>query len=179
MAAQQSLPQEGVKGPRTKPGAAKPEHHDPIMATFDRGVALTAYGLLFISPFMLGAPAIAGLGMAYAHKDDAHSLMRSHYRFQIRIFWTTLICLVLGVALALGGGGLALGALYHFLRQSFPNLGLPTVHFGLPGDVAAEENWLVIAGIAFVIGGLAYILIAPIYGFIKLLAGRPIRHRNA
>jgi hypothetical protein len=149
------------------------------MATFDRGVGLAAYGLLFVSPFMLGAPAIAGLGLAYAHKDDAHSLMRSHYRFQIRIFWTTLVCLVIGVALAVGGGGLALGGLYHLVRQSLPTLGLPAVPVGLSGDVAAEENGLLIAGLAFVVGSLVYILIAPLYGLIKLLAGRPIRHRTA
>ena len=155
------------------------QHHDPFMATFDRGVALTAYGLLFISPFMLGAPALAGMGMAYAHRDDAHSLMRSHYRFQIRIFWTTLLCMVLGVALALGAGGLAIGSLYHFLRETFPAMGLPQGGFHIIGNVQEEESWLLIAGIAFLVGGVGYILIASIYGFVKLLANRPIRLRNA
>ncbi len=165
---------------RGQPARAAPgESHDPFMNTFDRGVALTAYGLLFIAPFMLGAPALAGIGMAYAHKNDAHSLMRSHYRFQIRIFWTTMVCLVIGFALAIGAGGLAIGAGYHLLRQSFPNLGLPAGGFGLGGNLAEEENWLLIAGVGFLVGGIGYILIASIYGFIKLLAGRPIRHRNA
>ncbi len=173
MAAQRSL----TRGQMAQDPLAS-EPNDPFMATFDRGVALTAYGLLFVSPFMLGAPALAGMGMAYAHKDDAHSLMRSHYRFQIRIFWTTVVCLVIGLALAVGAGGLAIGAVYHFLRQSFPALGLPLGGFNLGGDIAAEENWLLIAGVAFLVGGIGYILIASIYGFIKLLAGRPIRHRN-
>jgi uncharacterized membrane protein len=155
------------------------EHHDPFMATFDRGVALTAYGLLFISPFMLGAPALAGMGMAFAHRDDAHSLIRSHYRFQIRIFWTTVVCVVIGAALAVGAGGLAIGAGYHFLRQAFPNLGLPAGGFNLGGNLVEEENWLLIAGIGFLVGGVLYILIASLYGFLKLVANRPIRHRNA
>lgn len=154
-------------------------HHDIFMASFDRGVALTAYGLLFISPFMLGAPALAGFGMAYAHRDEAHSLMRSHYRFQMRIFWTTLLCMVLGVALTLGAGGLALGAGYHWVRQTFPNLGLPVGGVLIGGNVQEEENWLLLAGIAFLIGGLFYILGSSLYGFVKLLAGRPIRHRSA
>jgi uncharacterized membrane protein len=178
MAAEQSLPRGAARSIAAAGGAAS-DNTDPVMQTFDRGVALAAYGLLFISPFMFGAPAIAGLGMAYAHKDDAHSLIRSHYRFQIRIFWTTLVCLVIGIALAVGGGGLALGAAYHLLRETFPHIGLPVVPVGLPGNVAAEESWLFMAGVAFVIGGLAYILIAAFYGFLKLLAGRPIRHRNA
>ena len=173
MAAQRSLAREGASG------SSAGESGDPFMATFDRGVALTAYGLLFISPFMLGAPALAGMGMAYAHKNDAHSLMRSHYRFQIRIFWTTVVCLVIGLALAIGAGGLAIGAGYHFLRQTFPTLGLPVGGFSLGGNLADEENWLLIAGVAFLFGGVGYILIASVYGFIKLLAGRPIRHRNA
>ncbi len=173
MAAQRSLAQ---GGPPARSGA---EAGDPYMATFDRGVALAAYGLLFLSPFMLGAPALAGMGMAYAHKNDAHSLMRSHYRFQIRIFWITVVCLVIGFALAIGAGGLAIGAGYHFLRQTFPTLGLPVGGFNLGGDLAEEENWLLIAGVGFLVGGIGYILIASLYGFIKLLAGRPIRHRNA
>lgn len=161
----------------TSPTRAEP--NDPFMATFDRGVALTAYGLLFLSPFMLGAPAIAGFALAYAHKDEAHSLMRSHYRFQIRIFWTTLVCLVIGVALAVGAGGIAIGAVYHFVRQTFPTLGLPAGGFNLGGGVAAEESWLLFTGIGFLVGGVGYVLISALYGFIKLLAGRPIRHRNA
>ena len=155
------------------------ESHDPFMAGFDRGVALTAYGLLFISPFMLGAPALAGFAMAFTHKDDAHSLMRSHYRFQIRIFWTTVVCLVIGVALAVGAGGAFIGGAYHFLRVSFPALGLPLVQFGMGGSHAEEESLLLLAGVAFLVGGIGYILIASIYGFTKLLAGRPIRLRNA
>lgn len=172
MAAQPSLSRGQTTGPPARGSG------DPFMATFDRGVALTAYGLLFIAPFMLGAPALAGLGMAYAHKNDAQSLMRSHYRFQIRIFWTTVVCLVIGFALAIGAGSLAIGAGYHFLRQAIPALHLPAGGFRLGGNLADEENWLLIAGVGFLIGGVAYILIASAYGFIKLLAGRPIRHRN-
>jgi len=173
MAAQRSLAEGSVSGRSTG------ETGDPFMARFDRGVALTAYGLLFISPFMFGAPALAGVGLAYAHKNDAHSLMRSHYRFQLRIFWTTVVCLVIGFALAIGAGGFAIGAGYHLLRQALPSLGLPSGGFSLGGSLAEEENWLLIAGVAFLIGAIGYILIASLYGVIKLLAGRPIRHRNA
>jgi uncharacterized membrane protein len=153
--------------------------HDPFMATFDRGVALTAYGLLFISPFLLGSSALAALGMAFAHRDDAHSLMRSHYRFQIRIFWTAVVCLVIGAALAIGAGGMALGGLYHFLRLQFPAMGLPEGGWRLIGNPQEEESWLLIGGIAFLVGGVGYVILSSAYGFIKLLVGRPIRHRNA
>ncbi len=153
--------------------------HDPIMATFDRGVALTAYGLLFVSPFMLGAPALAGLGMAFAHRQDSHSLMRSHYRFQIRIFWTTVVCLVIGIALALGAGGLAFGGLYSFVRENAPTLALPAMALIHGANVAEEENWLLIAALLFVFGAIAYLMASTAYGFIKLVVGRPIRHRTA
>jgi uncharacterized membrane protein len=155
------------------------EPNDPFMATFDKGVALTAYGLLFVSPFMLGAPALVGMGLAFAHRDDPHSLTRSHYRFQVRIFWTTVVCLVLGIALMIGAGSFAIGAGYHFLRETFPSLGLPIGGVGLAGDLAGYGGWLFWAGAAFLVGGLIYILISSLYGFTKLLAGRPIRHRNA
>lgn len=158
---------------------AADQHHDRFMTAFDRGVALTAYGLLFISPFMLGAPALAAFGMAFVHRDEAHSTIRSHYRFQMRIFWTTVICMVLGVALAVGAGGLAIGAGYHWARSTFPEIGLPPGGVHLGANVQEEENWLLLAGAAFLVGGFFYVLGGSAYGFIKLLAGRPIRHRQA
>ena len=159
--------------------AAPVEPHDPIMATFDKGVALTAYGLLFISPFLLGPPALAGLGMAFAHRNDPHSLMRSHFRFQIRIFWTTVAALVIGVLLALGAGGLAFGGLYALARDNLPNLPLPAMEALNGQNAAVEENWLMVAAIFFFLGGLLYLIANSAYGAIKLVAGRPIRHRTA
>jgi len=153
--------------------------HDPFMTSFERGVALIAYGLLFVSPFGLGVPALVGLMLAFVHRDDPHSLTRSHYRFQVRIFWTTLVCLVLGAALAIGAGGFAIGTVYHFLRENLPQLGLPVGGFRGMGDAQQEGGWLLLAGLAFLAGAVVYIMTAALYGFIKLLAGRPIRHRTA
>lgn len=164
--------------PRSVSEGAAGEHHDPFMATFDRGVALTVYVLMFISPFMLGAPALAGFGMAFAHREDPHTVIRSHYRFQMRLFWTVIICLVLGAALTLGAGGLAIGEVYHFVRTTLPALGLPQGGVRLIGDVREEENWLLVAGFLFLLGGIGYLAIGSAYGFVKLLANRPIRHRN-
>jgi uncharacterized membrane protein len=152
---------------------------DPIMATFDRGVALTAYGLLFISPFLLGSTALGALGMAFAHRNDAHSLMRSHYRFQMRLFWTTVVALMISGLLAFGAGGLAFGGLYALMRDNFPNLPLPAMEMLNRQNAAVEESWLMIAAIVFFFGGLLYLLANCAYGFIKLVAGRPIRHRTA
>ena len=152
---------------------------DPIMATFDRGVALTAYGLLFVSPFLLGSTALGALGMAFAHRNDEHSLMRSHYRFQMRLFWTTVAALVIAALLAFGAGGLAFGGLYALARDNFPNLPLPAMDMLDQQNAASEETWLMVAAIVFFFGGLLYLFLNCAYGFIKLLAGRPIRHRTA
>ncbi len=160
-------------------GAVTAEPDDSIMATFDRGVALTAYGLLFVSPFLLGSTALGGLGMAFAHRNDAHSLMRSHYRFQMRIFWTTVAALVIAALLGFGAGGLAFGGLYALARDNFPNLPLPAMEMLNRQNAAVEESWLMIAAVFFFFGGLLYLLANSAYGAIKLVAGRPIRHRTA
>lgn len=163
----------------TRTAVAPEAHDDPIMATFDRGVGLTAYGLLFVSPFVLGSTALGALGMAFAHRNDPHSLMRSHFRFQMRIFWTTVVALVIAAVLAIGAGGLAFGGLYALLRDNLPNLPLPALDALNQQNAGPEEGWLMVAALVFFLGGLIYLLTHSAYGFIKLVAGRPIRHRTA
>src|SRR5689334_15515101 len=97
------------------PGDASPPRVDPVLAGFDRIVALGSYGLLFVSVFTFGVPALAALALALFHRDDAQPLIRSHYRFQIRIFLTALLFLILATIAALLGGGLALGQLIGFI----------------------------------------------------------------
>jgi uncharacterized membrane protein len=148
---------------------------DPILAGFDHIVCLAGYGLLFASVFMLGVPALAALALAYVHKGDSHLLVRSHFRFQLRIFWTAVLFLALALGALLVGTGLGVGWLVN-LTQSNP---------ALSGMVASASNspWtgpaaglLMIAAVVLTILAAVWTLGASVLGFLRLIANRPIGH---
>jgi uncharacterized membrane protein len=148
---------------------------DPVLAGFDRVVALGSYGLLFVSVFTLGVPALAALALAMFHRDDAQPVVRSHYRFQIRIFLTAFLFMILGTGAALLGGGLALGQIIGFVEQHARQVAA-VIGVDSTGRQALAAGGLVIA--AFLFFGLAalWTLIASSLGFLRLLANRPIGH---
>ena len=53
----------------------------------DRNLALVAYGLLFFAVFFAGAPALVAVAIAYARRQHGDPAVRSHFRFQIFVFW--------------------------------------------------------------------------------------------
>src|SRR4051812_33502526 len=65
-----------------------------------RGMAFIIYGLLFLALPTLGSSAVVALILAYARRDGALPLIKSHHRFQIRIFWIGLAMGAAAVALA-------------------------------------------------------------------------------
>jgi uncharacterized membrane protein len=148
---------------------------DPVLAGFDRIVALGSYGLLFVSVFTLGVPALAAAALAIFHRDDAQPLIRSHYRFQIRIFLTALLFLILASISALLAGGLALAQLIGFIE-----LHARQVAAVIGADTSAREAWTAggLAVAAFLFVGLAalWTLAASAFGFLRLVANRPIGH---
>ena len=160
--------------PVVQPAVTEPQSVDPVLAGFDHLVALAGYVLLFVSVFMVGVPALEALALAYAHKSDTHLLARSHFRFQLRIFWTAILFLALAlgsvVVSVLVGGGWLFRLLAHAIAQS----GSGASHLSAwTGGIAA-----LLFGCAFFLVGLALLwtLGASLFGFLRLLYNKPIGH---
>ena len=68
-------------------------------------------------PIEAKAKPLVGVIMAYVYKDTAPSLVHSHFRFQIRTFWTGLalwfVAGLCGLAYVLGGRSLWLPVVVH------------------------------------------------------------------
>jgi uncharacterized membrane protein len=143
---------------------------DPLMTSLDHFVALAGYVLLFLSVFMFGVPALASVALAYAHRRDAHLVVRTHFGFQIRIFWTAVLLLVLSIASAVAGGGAA------FAREHLPGAAsaVSPVQVGAWSGVAAA--CLIVAAVVLFVLAALWLLAASFMGFLRLLAGRPIGH---
>lgn len=161
------------------PPGEGPRIVDPVLAGFDYAVALAGYVLLFISVFMAGVPALATFALAYAHRRDAHLLARSHFQFQLRIFYTALLFIALGAGSLVAAGGLALSRLIRFAHDHLPGLAgaMTQAHVDAwSGTIAAA---LLAAAIVFFILTVIWLLVASLFGFLRLLAGRSIGHRHA
>ena len=72
----------------------------PAPSPLARGVAFVVYGLLFLAAPTLGSSGVVALILAYACRDGAAPLIKSHHRFQIRIFWIGLAMGAAAIALA-------------------------------------------------------------------------------
>ena len=152
---------------------------DPVLAGFDHVVALAGYVLLFISVFMFGVPALATMALAYAHKNDSHLLVRSHYRFQLRIFWTAVLFTLLAIGSAITAGGMAITTLVDFARAHLPGVGaaMDQAHVGSwSGQIS---GLLLVAAVTLGVLAVVWTLVASLFGFLRLVGNRPIGHSYA
>ena len=151
---------------------------DPVLAGFDHVVALVGYGLLFVSVFLLGVPALAAAALAYAHRRDSHVIVATHYRFQLRIFWTAVLLLALSVVSAAGASVILLQKLFDFAGSHLPGMagviGHSSAAWAVPLAGALGLAWIVFFGLA-----IGWVLIASLIGFVRLLASKPIGHLPA
>ena len=178
------------------PPSVAPEPLQPAARPYDpdKGMlsAFIAYGLLLVSLFTGGVSAFLGLILAYDRRVSAAPVPATHFAFQIKVFW---LCFLLSLA----AGALWFGALYSLITHmpapqpiihgqpdaQLVSLGAPLLQ---PADVevwsyhfnAWPEHLPLIATAQFWLGclamGLASLIswAAPIWGMLRLAAGRPI-----
>jgi uncharacterized membrane protein len=90
--------------------------YDPPPGDSERLLVLLAYGLFLIAPPAGGVTALIGVVIAHVRLGHAAgTIHESHYRNQIRVFWTLLICW----AVALGAFSAAAGMSFFTLLWPF------------------------------------------------------------
>ncbi|MYK53095.1 MAG: hypothetical protein F4032_15120 [Gemmatimonadetes bacterium] len=62
------------------------------------GTARIVY-ILYLVGVAFGITGLIGVIMAYVNRSNAPEWLASHYRFQIRTFWISLLYLVVGIVL--------------------------------------------------------------------------------
>jgi uncharacterized membrane protein len=135
-------------------------------------LAMIAYGLLFASIFFAGAPALIAVVIAYSQRREATARIRSHFDFQIRVFWAafvlTLVAASCGLAGVIGGLGEMINAASITRIERIDSISIDLSHITIDGRVIA----LIVA--AFVLGFLSsvWLLGASAVGFIRLASER-------
>jgi hypothetical protein len=171
-----------------------------LPSPFARAMAFLAYFLLLAALPTFGSSALLAVIFAYARRDGATPLIRSHHRFQIQVFWIGLALAVAAIALATSAWIDTMRPLprpFHIPRS--PDAQLIAFHPGQE-DLHAQpeafhsyswsyagaharaqgirtrallEGYGAMVSVAF--AGLWGIL-APLWGLVRLASGRPMGH---
>lgn len=165
--------------PDRPPPHEAPRVIDPMLAGFDYVVAMAGYVLLFVSVFMAGVPALATFALAYAHRRDSHLLVRTHFQFQLRIFLTALLFVGLGAGSLVAAGGLALARVIRFAQDHLPGLAGAMTQAHVDAWSTTIAAALLAASIVFFVLTVIWLMGASLFGFLRLVGGRPIGHRPA
>lgn len=161
-------------------------------------MAFVVYGLLFLAAPTLGSSGVVALILAYACRDGTAPLIKSHHRFQIRIFWIGLALAAAALALAFSAmmdAGPSLPAPMHIPRSPHAELVSYRVDQPIaPADDQADLpafryhftartlNWRTRSVLEASASGLLFVfaclwsVLAPLYGAARLASGRPMGH---
>jgi uncharacterized membrane protein len=78
---------------------------DPAPASPGDARNLTIIYVLYLFTFLVGVSALIGVVMAYVNKGTAPEWAETHYRYQIRTFWISLLYLLVGGLLVIAAVG--------------------------------------------------------------------------
>lgn len=140
-----------------------------------RGIAMLNYGLLFISVFFAGVPALIAVALAYGQRSKAPPNLKRHFGVQIRIFWIAFFVALL--AAACGFAGLVM-AIVELARSAgwvwtWDDVDLRALRVG--GDIVV----LLVAAVVLSLIDAAWLMVSSALGFIRLASDRGLSKATA
>lgn len=142
----------------------------------DRNLAFLVYALLFIAPFVFGFTGLVGVVISYVRRPDADALVRSHYNFQIRVFWISVVLAILGAVAFIFGLGVVINDLIQAVTHNGQGWDAWSVASVEESDfefnaasVIGFILWMVITAVASL-----WLMAASIFGVARLAGGAPI-----
>jgi uncharacterized membrane protein len=150
-------------------------------ANDDRILATLLYALLFLTPFFAGVPALLAGVAAYVRRPHADAFARSHYGFQIKIFWISLAILALAVAAAFVGAGVLISHLFDVRLGGGSGWAAWDVSLADAQEVHVNLAALVVlvASALVILGDMIWLMLAAVFGGARLLSGEPIGRLKA
>jgi uncharacterized membrane protein len=142
----------------------------------DRNLAFLVYALLFCAPFVAGFTGLVGVVISYVRRAEAEAVVRSHYAFQIRVFWiTTALMALAGLSAMVGVGGL-LSDLFGAAVEHGGDWDAWDVASFSAGDVRFHVMWVVgvAIGVLLAVAASLWVMAASIFGLARLGSHQPI-----
>ena len=143
----------------------------------DSNLAILNYALLFFSIIFAGMPGLVAVVIAYAQRDVADPAIRSHYNFQIRIFWVALCLTIIAALSALAALAVGLGELismgFHGSWDAWDSVAWNA------SNIHVHPAVVVLLGITALssLATAAWLVVAPLIGFIRLASQRGMGDR--
>ena len=148
----------------------------PHSSSEDRSLTFVVYALLFVAPFVAWLTALVAVVIAYVRRGMASPLERTHYAFQIRIFWVMIVLVALGVVAFASGIGIVLYDLF----QSATNSGQGWDAWQVASVDEKDMHFhpisivLVVVGVLIWLGAGLWTIIASIVGMARLAGEAPM-----
>lgn len=151
----------------------------PGRGDVDSNLALANYCLLFVSILFAGLPGLIAVVIAYVQRDVASPAVRSHFNYQIRIFWVALALSVIAALSALGALAIGIGQLIDFSLHNQWDA-WDTIAFD-GSDMRIDPAVILLLGVTAIalLAATFWLLIAPVIGFIRLASQRAMGDRAA
>lgn len=132
----------------------------------DRGAALLVYAIMFVSPFLVGAPMLLASAIAFARKGHADPVLRSHFNYQLSTMGKDILLEIVGAIclwLALFGGLATLaGEAPGIMPKGFDPDRMGLISLGLLATWLLCWAWAALS-----------LFLTPALGAIRLMSGRP------
>ena len=142
----------------------------------DRNLAFLVYALLFIAPFVFGFTGLVGVVISYVRRPDADAVVRTHYRFQIRVFWISVALAILGAIAFVFGLGVIINDVFQSVTRHGEGWHAWNVAAVDEGDFEFHASsvigfvlWMLITAVASL-----WLMAASIFGVARLAGGKPI-----
>jgi len=142
---------------------------EPSAMPDGRPLAMLNYGLIFVSIFFAGVPALIAVALAYAQRSKSSPLARSHFRFQIGLFWTGFFIALLAGSLVLTGVVMAAAELVGASGRTLAD-GFQLSDLRIQGDIIA----LMIGGVLLAATDALMLMAGSAFGFIRLASNRSL-----
>ena len=159
--------------------AVTPAVVEPGKGDVDSNLALLGYALLFFSIFFAGMPGLVAAVIAYAQRDSTNPSVRSHYNFQIRIFWVAVVLSLISALTAVAAAAISVG---HFVEMgvqggwdAWDGISFST------SNIHIDPAVVVLLGITalMALATALWLMLAPLVGFIRLATQRSMGDRAA
>jgi uncharacterized membrane protein len=160
----------GTMSETVSSGTAAPPSSD------DRNLAFLVYALLFCAPFVAGFTGLVGVVVSYVRRREAEPVVRTHYQFQIRVFWVAIVLAALACLSVLVGIGGLLADVINTATNKGRGWDAWDVASFSGADVHVHAAWvmaLVLGGAVGVAASL-WVMVASVFGLARLASHQPV-----
>lgn len=142
----------------------------------DRNLAFVVYALLFCSPFLWGVTGLVGVVIAYVRRPERAGVTRSHYNFQIKAFWISVVLLAIAAVSFLFGMGVLFSDLFAAATNGGQGWDAWEAAAFDAEDLRFHGEMVVgfVVAVIFVIVSSLWLLASSLFGVARLAGDHPI-----